>query len=313
MTAAIEAKDGRPSGSTSVASPQAAMAAAAVWTIGQKRGRMRAGSARRKEITPYVLAHRAGEPGAGALRAGPRASPPPSLRLVARAVSGARAVAEALLLLLLLARRARGAVAELDLQRLGLAAAAHGDGDRLAGLVRVHQRGQRRGVLDRLAGHGRDHVAGLQAGARRRGALGDGGDRRARARAVLGRDAEVGVVDLAALHELLDDVVDGVRGDGEADADVARLTGGRGAGALDLRVDADDLAGAVEQRAAGVAGVDGRVGLDDVVDRVAVGRADLALQGGHDAGGQRAVEPEGIADRERRVADLDVVGVAERQ
>src|SRR3954470_22188862 len=288
MTAAIEAKDGRPSGSTSVASPQAAMAAAAVWTIGQKRGRMRAGSARRKEITPYVLAHRAGEPGAGAPRAGPRASPPPSLPLVARAVSGARAVAEALLLLL--ARRARGAVAELDLQRLGLAAAAHGHGDRLAGLVRVHQRGQRGGVLDRLAGHGRDHVAGLQAGARRRAALDERGHLRARARAVLGRHAEEGVVDLAALQQLGDHVLDGVRRDGEADADVARLAaGGRGAGRLDLRVDADHLAGAVEQRAAGVAGIDRGVGLDDVVDRVAVGRADLALEGRDDACGERAV------------------------
>src|SRR4051812_23600074 len=56
------------------------MAAMAVWTIGQRRGRIRAGSARGEEITPYVLAHRAGGPGAGAPRAGPRASPPPSLR-----------------------------------------------------------------------------------------------------------------------------------------------------------------------------------------------------------------------------------------
>src|SRR5436190_633027 len=74
MTAAIEAKDGRPSGSASVARPQAAIAAAAVWTIGHKRGRIRAGSARSAEITPYLLAHLAGEPGAGAPRAGPRDS-----------------------------------------------------------------------------------------------------------------------------------------------------------------------------------------------------------------------------------------------
>src|SRR4051812_50138000 len=56
------------------------MAAMAVWTIGQRRGRIRAASARSEEIIPYVLAHPAGEPGAGAPRAGPRASPPPSLR-----------------------------------------------------------------------------------------------------------------------------------------------------------------------------------------------------------------------------------------
>ena len=41
-------------------------------------------------------------------------------------------------------------------------------------------------------------------------------------------------------------------------------------GGLDLRVDADDLAVGVEQRAAGVAGVERGVGLDDLVDREAV-------------------------------------------
>ena len=47
----------------------------------------------------------------------------------------------------------------------------------------------------------------------------------------------------------------------------------------DLRVDADDAAARVEQRAAGVAGVDRGVGLQDVADREAVlQRRDLALQ-----------------------------------
>ena len=59
-----------------------------------------------------------------------------------------------------------------------------------------------------------------------------------------------------------------------------------GAG-LDLRVDADDLAGGVEQRAAGVAGVERGVGLDHVADREAVGRLDLALERADDAGRQR--------------------------
>ena len=65
-----------------------------------------------------------------------------------------------------------------------------------------------------------------------------------------------------------DDLAHGVRRHGEADADVALRVAGGG----DLRVDADDAAGLVEQRAARVAGVDRRVGLDDLVDREAVGR-----------------------------------------
>ena len=52
---------------------------------------------------------------------------------------------------------------------------------------------------------------------------------------------------------------DGVDGQGEADV--------RGVGELG-RVDADDLAPRVEQRPAGVAGVDGRVGLDEVRSRM---------------------------------------------
>ena len=58
--------------------------------------------------------------------------------------------------------------------------------------------------------------------------------------------------------------------------------------------------GVVEQRAAGVAGVDRRVGLDHLVDREAVGRLDLAAEAGDDALGGGAVEPERVADRDRR-------------
>ena len=85
------------------------------------------------------------------------------------------------------------------------------------------------------------------------------------------------------------------------------------AAGLDLRVDPDHAAGGVEQRAARVAGVDRRVGLHDVVDREAVGRLDRALQRRDDAGRQRAVEPERVADGDRRVADLQRLGRAERQ
>ena len=68
--------------------------------------------------------------------------------------------------------------------------------------------------------------------------------------------AEVAVLDAAALDQLRDDRADDLDRHRVADADVAA------GAALDLRVDADDAAAAVEQRAAGVAAVQRRVGLD---------------------------------------------------
>src|SRR3546814_4827906 len=75
-------------------------------------------------------------------------------------------------------------------------------------------------------------------------------------------------------------------------------------GAEDLRVDADHLAAHVEQRAAGVALVDGDVGLDErhvLLLRVAVAATDRA----DDAGGDRMVEAERRADRDRPLPRLE--------
>jgi hypothetical protein len=123
------------------------------------------------------------------------------------------------------------------------------------------------------------------------------------------RDAEVRALDAAVALELRQDLLGGVDGHGEADADVPAARAAR----LDLRVHADDAAGGVDERPARVARVDRRVRLDDVGDREAVGRPDLPLQRGHDAGGQRPVQAEGVADRDDGVAHLDVLGGAERQ
>ena len=70
--------------------------------------------------------------------------------------------------------------------------------------------------------------------------------------------AEVAAGDLALL-ELRQEALGGVDRRGEADA--------LRAAAADGGVDADDLAVDVEQRAAGVAEVDGGVGLDEVLER----------------------------------------------
>ena len=82
----------------------------------------------------------------------------------------------------------------------------------------------------------------------------------------------------------------------------------------DRGVDADDAAVAVDQRAAGVAGVERGVGLDDVVDdprRLARAGRQRAAERGHDAGGDRAGEAVRVADRHDELADAQRGGVAE--
>src|SRR5919202_764257 len=123
------------------------------------------------------------------------------------------------------------------------------------------------------------------------------------------RHAEEAAVDAPVLLEVRQQPPRRVDGDREADADVAVAA----SAGLELRVDADDAAGRVEQRAAGVAGVDRGVGLDDAVDLEAVRRLDDPLRGRDDARRERALEAERVADRDRRVADLDASRRAERQ
>ena len=72
-----------------------------------------------------------------------------------------------------------------------------------------------------------------------------------------------------------------------------------------------DAAARVEQRAARVARVERGVGLDHVVDPEPARRGQAALERRHHAGGERLLEPERVADRDRRVADLEARGAAE--
>ena len=76
----------------------------------------------------------------------------------------------------------------------------------------------------------------------------------------------------------------------------------------DQRVDADHFAVEVEQRAAGIAAVDGGVGLDVVVIGTGV---DVAVARRDDAGGDGAAEAERIADRDHPFAEPQLVGIAE--
>src|SRR4029079_8754738 len=88
--------------------------------------------------------------------------------------------------------------------------------------------------------------------------------------------------------------------DGDGEADVLRLAG-RG------RVDADDLAGRVEQRTAAVARVDRGIGLDQVRQGRAVLDRDASAKGRDDAARDRVGEcAERAPDRDGLLADLDV-------
>src|SRR5690606_37925045 len=106
--------------------------------------------------------------------------------------------------------------------------------------------------------------------------------------------AEPSALDGAILDEFLHHVL-GDRGrDGEGDADIAAR------GREDRRVYADHYAGQVEGRAAGVAAIDRRVDLQEII--VGSG-ADVATACRNDAGCHRTAEAEGIADGDDPIAD----------
>ncbi len=120
-------------------------------------------------------------------------------------------------------------------------------------------------------------------------------------------DADVGVLDLAAIAQLVDRALGEVDRHREADALVTAR------GGVDLLVDPDHVAVGVEQRAARVAGVDRGVGLDRAVDLELAQRVDRAVGGRDDADRQRLLLAERAADRRHRLADRHVALGAERQ
>src|SRR6185436_4798689 len=199
-----------------------------------------------------------------------------------------------------------GARAELDLDVARRAPAADLEGLGVAGIIAVDGGHEGVGPGDGLAVDRGDDVAGADAGVGGGRAADDLADLRA-AVAVGELHAEVGVGDLAAGDQLLRDALHDARGDREADAVVAAGV------ALDLGIDADDVAVGVEQRAAGVAVVDRGVRLDRAVDREVVRGLDRAVERADDAGRDGALEAERAADGDDAGAHEDVVGVGELQ
>ena len=214
-----------------------------------------------------------------------------------------------------------GAVADDDVGGLLFAVAEEAEFDRGAYVAGRDVGNEIVAVLDVASVDGDDDVAGLDAGLGRAAAGSDDADDNAAGEAVdtAYRGGLSGLeldADGAANHlmfrpdEHVVDRGDDVGGHGETDA-----LGAHGLG-VDGGVHADDFACHVDQRTAGVAGVDGGVGLDEALeltvgDAVGAGLVDGAVLGGDDAGGDGLREGEGAADGENPVADLGAVGVAE--
>src|SRR4029079_17311764 len=106
---------------------------------------------------------------------------------------------------------------------------------------------------------------------------------------LLDANAKPAAAQFAELPELIDDARHRLRRHREAEAD--RTAGRRD----DQRVDADHFAFEVEQRPAGIAAIDGGVGLDRTVIRPVV---DVAVACRYDTGRDRAAEAERVADRD---------------
>ncbi len=125
-------------------------------------------------------------------------------------------------------------------------------------------------------------------------------------RDVVHGDAEIAVVYGAGADDLVGGGLDDLGGDGEA-----RACEGAAAGD-DEGVDADQFAMRVDQRAAGVAGVDGGVGLDEVAGLAAVFGVGVGpIKRADDAAGDGELEvAEGAAEGKHGLAGMQLGGVA---
>ena len=162
---------------------------------------------------------------------------------------------------------------------------------------------------------GGDDVSGLDAGLICGGSLHDLVDKGALLALVVkglgdlraelsAHDTEEAAVNLAELDDLAGKVLQHVRGDGEADSDIAAARGDDGG------VHADELALEVHKRAARIAAVDGGISLDEVLEvlDIEAGASECA----HNAVSDSLAEAERVADGKDEVADADLVGVSKR-
>src|SRR5262249_39977792 len=122
-----------------------------------------------------------------------------------------------------------------------------------------------------------------------------------------GDDAEHRALQSAMPDQVRGDAVDGVHGYRKTDTCVRARRAGN------LRVNADEAPGAVQQRAAAIPWIDGGVSLNHVVNGSPCQRGNLASQSADNSSCESVIEPEGISDSEyflpnqqiRRGADRD--------
>ena len=173
------------------------------------------------------------------------------------------------------------------------------------------------GAGNRQAVERHDHVAGEQSGAVRRAARNGLGDGRGRALRQSGRELHAArdrgllrgypdesAANPAVTHQLAEHELGRIGGDREADALRALDHGG---------VHADHLAMRRDERAARIAGIERRIGLDHVVDQAAGARAQRAPERRDDAGRHGRFEAERIADRDHELPAPQPLRVAERR
>ncbi|AEK60364.1 hypothetical protein CFU_0527 [Collimonas fungivorans Ter331] len=184
-----------------------------------------------------------------------------------------------------------------------------------AGLQLGDQVGHVGAVGDRLAFDRHQDVARFQAGLVGRAVLDHAGDDGAGAavqaealgqfgRDVLRFDADITAHHVAGIDDRFHHGLGGRHRHGETDPE--RTAGAR----IDRGVDADQVAVGVDQGAAGIAGVDRSIGLDEVLELVDAEMA--ATQRRNDPHGHRLADPERIADRQHDVADAGLVSAAQR-
>jgi len=119
------------------------------------------------------------------------------------------------------------------------------------------------------------------------------------------RDSDGSAGDLVAgANEVVVHRNDRVGGHCESDALIASGLG------VDGGVDADDFAVHVEQRASGIAGIDGSIRLEEVLELACNAGLDGAVFGGDDAGGDSLSEGKGAADGFNPVPNLGLIGIS---
>ena len=119
---------------------------------------------------------------------------------------------------------------------------------------------------------------------------------------VLAGDADVAAADFAMRHQLRCHGFRGVDRHGEAEILGVGNDGG---------VDAHDGAAGIDQGAAGVAGVEGGIGLDDIVDEPAGLGAESSADRGDDACGYGCLESQRVADGDYQLTGFKRCRVAE--